>query len=104
MTKAPYHNQESFERAVGGLVDKADAQNRGADLDRVYRYVVNRPAEVNKLATIMFTLDDDFRPLVTQAIDAHRRWLQQKGRPSGDDDIAATMLRVYQRKRGIADE
>jgi hypothetical protein len=103
MSQAPYRNRESFERALGALIDKADEQNRGADLDRVYEHVRNKPPEVGTLAGVMFVLDDDFRALVSNEVEAYRRWLGSKGQSSGDDDIASVMETVYRRKRGLGD-
>ena len=103
MSHAPYRNRESFERAVEALIDKADEQNRGADLDRVYQHVRNKPPEIGVLASVMFVLDDDFRALVSHEVEAFRRWLGQKGQPTEDDDIAAVLETVYRRKRGLDD-
>lgn len=101
MAQAPFHNQESFERAIIALIDQVDAQNRGSDLDRVYQHLQNSPDEVSNLAKIIFMLDDDYRPLVTQAVDAYRRWLKTKGRDTDDQSIAAVILDTYRSKRGI---
>ena len=101
MTQAAFHNQESFERAIGVLIEQADAQNRGQDVDRVYKHFSNRPAGVSDLASLLFVIDEDFRPQVTQAVEAYRRFLKTKGRPAEDKDIAEAILRVYKAKRGL---
>ncbi len=102
MTQAPFHTQESFERAIAALIDKADTQSRGGDLDRIRDHVANGPAEVSPLARLLFVLDDDFRPLVEQQIDAYRRWLVRKERPADDADIMQIMMKVYLQKRGLS--
>ena len=101
MSHAPYRNKESFERAIEALIDKADAQNRGADLDRMVDHLRHKPAEIGTLASLMFLLDDDFRPLGAHEVDAFRRWLGQKKQPSSDEDIASVVNAVYRRKRGL---
>lgn len=99
MTQAPFHNQESFERAIAALIDRADEAHRGEDLDRVYQHVVNSPTEVSRLASAMYVLDEDYRALVVQAIDAYRRWLNMKGRPADDDAIFEVIRAIYEKKR-----
>lgn len=101
MAQAAFHTQESFERALAALIDKADAQARGADLDRIRTHIEAGPAEVSPLARLLFVLDEDFRTLVEQHIESYRRWLTRKGQPAADADIFAVMLSVYQRKRGL---
>lgn len=103
MSYAPYRNRETFERAIEILIEKADEQNRGADLDRVYAHVRNKPPEVGTLAGLMFVLDDDFRAKVSHEVEAFRRWLVRKDQPATDDDIASVMEAVYRRKRGLDD-
>lgn len=101
MTQAPFHNQESFERAIAALIDRADAQRRGEDLDRLVQHVMNSPGEVSDLASLLFMMDEDYRPLLTQAIDAYRRWLKTKGRDTDDDAITDALKRIYKEKRGL---
>jgi hypothetical protein len=101
MTQAPFHNEDSFERAIIALIDSADEQERGQDLDRLYNHVMNSPDEVNNLASFVFMLDDDFRPRITQAVDAYRRWCKTKGRPCDDQTVARALVRIYRAKRGI---
>ncbi len=101
MTQAPFHNQESFERTVEQLMDRADEQKRGEDLDKLYRYVIDSPEEVSDLASFFFMLDEDFRALVQEAVNAYRRWLKAKGRPASDQDIAEVLLRIYRTKRNL---
>lgn len=104
MTQAPFHNEDSFERAINSLIDAADEQHRGEDLDRLYQHVMNSPDEVNNLASFIFMLDDDYRPKITQAVDAYRRWCKTKGRPCDDQTIAQSLVRIYRAKRGIHTE
>jgi predicted HTH transcriptional regulator len=101
MSHAPYRNLESFERAIENLIEKADSQNRGADLDRVYGHLRHKPAEMGTLATLMFLLDDDFRALIAHEVEAFRRWLVQKGQPTSDEDIARVLETVYRRRREL---
>ena len=100
-TPAAFHTRDSFERAIAALIDKADAQERGADLDRIQTHIEQGPAEVSTLARLLFVLDDDFRPLVEQHIESYRRWLARKGDPASDDDIFGVMFAVYCKKRGL---
>jgi len=101
MSHAPYRNKESFQRAIETLIDQADRQNRGEDLDRVYGHMRNKPQEVGSLASLMFLLDDDYRALVAYEVEAFRRWLSQKNQPTDDEDIAGVMDAVYRTKRGL---
>jgi hypothetical protein len=101
MAEAPFHNEESFERAIAALIDKTDAANRGDDLDRLANHVLTSTPEVSKLASLMFMIDEDFRPMVEQEVEAYRRWLKKKGKPSDDQSIYDALMAAYRRKRGI---
>ena len=100
MSQAPYHNQEQFERAVARLIEHADAQNRGGDLDRVVAHLQKAPEGVSRLGSLMALIDDDFRAELKQHIDAYRRFAQQKGKGAGDEELVDLMLKVYRGVRG----
>ena len=102
MTQAPpLHTPESFARALVGLIEQVDGQERGADLDRVYKHVMGSPGEVSRLASLLFVLDEDYRRLLEDHVGAYRRWLAKKEQPAGDDDIFSVMIATYRTHRGI---
>lgn len=101
MAEAPYHNEETFERAIAALIDKTDAANRGDDLDRLAKHVSSSPAQVSSLASLMFMIDEDFRPLLEQEVEAYRRWLKRKDRPHDDKTVYEAVIASYRQKRGI---
>jgi hypothetical protein len=99
MTQRPYHNRESFSRVVRGLIRRADEEGRGDDLDRVVAHMDESPHEVEPLAALMLLLDEDWRVIVRDEIDAFRRWGKQKGQTFSDRDIYSVMRDIYQRLR-----
>jgi hypothetical protein len=102
MPRSPYHNRESFIRAVDRMLARADCEGRGEDLDRVVAHVVRKPREVSSLASLMLLLDEDYRLLLQDEIDAFRRWGKQKGQHLSDDDIFAVMMTTYEGRRSSA--
>jgi len=102
MAQAPFHNRESFERAIVTLIDAADGKNRGDDLDRLVQHVLASPSEVSNLAAFVFMLDEEFRGPFQQEIEAYRRWLKKKELPSDDHAIFDGLAEIYRVKRGSA--
>lgn len=96
MTTTPYHNKESFARAMARLMARADSEGRGEDLDRVVTHLNRKPREVSALASLMMLLDEDYRLLVHDEIEAFRRWGKQKGQTLHDDEIFAVMMAIYE--------
>jgi len=100
MSDAPFHNLEQFEKAIERLIEQADAQNRGADLDRLVSHLQRSPADVSRLASLLMMVDDDFRSPLKADVDAFRRFHRQKKREASDDEILKVMMKVYATKRG----
>lgn len=95
-------NPEGFRRRIGALIDEAIAQGRGDDLDRVVAHVdaETQPTEVNRLAALMYLIDEEYRLPLQEAIDAHRRWHERKNDGSlADEKILVTLREIYEEKR-----
>lgn len=99
MTQAPFHTQETFERAIGTLIDEADSRERGDDLDRLVQHALARPDGVSGLAAFLFLMDEGFRAPLQREIDAYRRWRRKKDLPAEDQDIFDVLAAVYKKKR-----
>jgi hypothetical protein len=99
MSATPYHSYESFARAIERLIARAEEQGRDTDLDRVVSHLSKTPREMSTLASCMLLLDEDWRILVRDEIEALRRWGRQKGKEVNDDEIMSLMLDVYRRRR-----
>lgn len=99
MTQASFHTRQQFERAVERMIERADAQQRGEDLDRVVQRLQTVPDAVSQLAGLLMQVDDDARPELKQHIDAYRRFLRQKGDAATDDEVLEVLLAVWRRRR-----
>ena len=96
------HNKGQFERVVERLILAADQANRGADLDRAVTHIDARPPDVSRLAALLLVIDDDVRPELSGAIDAFRRFRDQKNDSVDDDGVLMVMHGVYRRLRATA--
>jgi hypothetical protein len=96
---APFQNRTQFEKAIEKLIERADEQNRGTDLDRVAGHVQRSPSGVSRLTSLLMLVDDDFRGDLKAQIDAYRRFTREKGREADDDELVAVMEEIYRRIR-----
>lgn len=93
------HNRVQFERAIERLILAADQSKRGDDLDRVVGHLTEPPADVSRLAALLMLVDEDVRPELSAAISAFRRFRDQQGDTTSDDDVFGIMRDVYGRVR-----
>ena len=99
MTITPVPNRAQFERAIERLIQAADNQNRGGDLDRIVAHLAKTPEGVSRLASFVLLLDEDFRGELSSAVESFRRFRESKGDPIDDDGVLAVMEGVYARVR-----
>jgi hypothetical protein len=95
MAQATFHNDVQFDRAIGRLIERARAQGRGDDLDRMIAHLEAAPTNVSRLASLLLLVDEDFRGPLKAEVDAYRRFCAQKGRVVADDEVVSRMLDVY---------
>ncbi len=100
MAEAPFHNRANFLRAISNLIARADAQNRGDDLDRLVQHVIDGPQEVSGLARFLYLVDEDYRSVLEAEIDAYRRWLKKKDGSADDQEVLKALLEAYRTHRG----
>lgn len=97
MPTAPFLNRSHFEHAIEELIQRAVAQNRGADLTNLISNLKNRPENMSKLSSLMFMIDEDYRTELNNDIHAFQRFSAKKGKALSDDDVFEVLLTVYKR-------
>ena len=91
---------DAFQARVAEMIQTIDASGRATDLDKVVGYTRIPKDDVGRLATLFWTVDEEFVGPLKQMVEVFKRDAGEVGFAPEDEQVYQFMYDVYRRARG----
>ncbi len=90
---------DAFQARVADMIQQIDASGRASDLDKVVGYTRIPKDDVGRLATLFWTVDEEFVGPLKQMVETFKLDAGEVGFAPDDERVYQFMYDVYRRDR-----